>query len=65
MTSLLVGLAIIFCLLMSNLVNTQSTLALQERCAVGAKKFIADPENLAVYSSFTGYINYYSKKFDK
>jgi hypothetical protein len=45
--------------------NAQSTLALQEKCAEGAKKFIADPEKMAVYSGYSGYISHYSKRFDK
>jgi hypothetical protein len=42
--------------------NAQSTLALQEKCAEGSKKFIADPE---YYIGYTGYVSHYSKKLDK
>jgi len=57
--------ALFFTIILVSPVNAQSTLALQEKCAEGAKKFIADPENMAVYSGYSGYISHYSKKFDK
>lgn len=80
MKSLLVGLAIIFCLLMSNIANAQSTLALQEKCAEGAKKFFFASEKVTWLASSnkelgywydeggygtTEYVPHYNKKFDK
>jgi hypothetical protein len=57
--------ALFFAFVAASQVNAQSTLALQEKCAEGTKKFIADPENMAVYNGYSGYISHYSKKFDK
>jgi len=71
MKSLLVGLAIIFCLLMSNIANAQSTLALQEKCAEGAKKFFfekyGDGNLVDAAGGFwpSRFTTHYNKKFDK
>ena len=64
MKSLLVVLSIFFCLLMSNIANAQSTLALQEKCVEGAKKFYTESgRNEVGQQSFNGH--HYNKKLDK
>ena len=79
MKSLLVGLAIIFCLLMSNLANAQSTLTLQEKCANEArenfeKKYCGDQSQIYPAGCFVvdlfgayywSYESHYNKKLNK
>ena len=71
MKSLLVGLAMIFCLVMSNIANAQSTLALQEKCVEGAKKFVLETGGCNQFKSHNGYLHscqytsHYNKKLDR
>jgi len=68
MTRLL--LAVLFAILMVSQVNAQSTLALQEKCAEGAKKFFFEGGNNFSQRDKDGlwannYQSHYSKSLDK
>jgi hypothetical protein len=76
MKSLFVTLAIISCLVMSNIANAQSTLTLQEKCAEGTKKFFSENEkasffhNVGIWTDAGGwgnteFISHYNKKLDR
>ena len=73
-------LVLFFTVVMVSSANAQSTLALQEKCAEGAKKFFFDSEKVTWFASSnkelgywyddggygtTEYIPHYNKKFDK
>lgn len=59
MKSLSVVLGILFCLLVSNIANAQSTLHLQKMCAEEAKNFVSDIEVKFACDY------HYNKKLDK
>ena len=71
MKSLLIVLATIFCLLMSNIANAQSPLALQEKCSKVAKEMFykgyksTTTKNESLGSCINSYENHYNKKMDK
>ena len=68
-------LTVFFTIIMVSSVNAQSTLALQEKCAEGAKKFFLDRVNLYGGSwgnfrdekgrGYNHFTSHYNKKFDK
>lgn len=64
-------LAVLFTVIMVSSVNAQSTLALQEKCAEGAKKIVSETGGcLSVHSTkdyimSCQYIYHYNKKLDK
>jgi hypothetical protein len=68
-------LAVFFTIIMVSSVNAQSTLALQEKCAEGAKKFFLDRVNLygGSWGNFSdekasgsnSFASHYNKKLDK
>lgn len=71
MKLLLFTLGIISCLVVSNIANAQSTLALQEKCAEGAKKFFLEKYGDGNLVDAAGgfwssrFTTHYNKKFDK
>jgi len=65
MTRLLLG--VFFAILMVSQVNAQSTLALQEKCAEGARRFFLEYKNQYRNGSdyFPDYTSHYNNKLDK
>ena len=74
------SLVLFFAVVMVSSANAQSTLALQEKCAEGAKKFFLNSEKVIEFASSnkelgywydeygfgsTDYIPHYNRKFDK
>ena len=63
-------LALFFTIIICSPVNAQSTLALQEKCAEGAKKFFFEngyefDETFGYFKSASNYTSHYNKKLDK
>ena len=61
-------LALFFTLIIVSPVNAQSTLALQEKCAEGAKKIFREEYGDGISKSelmYGGFTTHYNKKFDK
>jgi len=54
-------LALFFTIMMVSSVNAQSTLALEEKCAEGARKWFRDHSSEVIH----GYSSHYNKKLDK
>jgi len=63
-------LALFFTIVIVSPVNAQSTLALQEKCAAGAKRFFFEngykfDETFGYFKSVSNYTSHYNKKLDK
>ena len=66
-----ISLTVFLVICLAGVANAQSTLALQEKCAEGAKKIVSETggccgmDSTKDYTMYCQYISHYNKKLDK